>query len=48
MSTSKGDGKKIDWDAAKNCLAQIHRLAPDILRQGVLIGGIACWFYKNL
>src|SRR5688500_9422626 len=40
--------KKVDWEAAKACLAELHRKAPEILQQGVLIGGIACWFYRSL
>jgi hypothetical protein len=39
--------KKVDWETAKKCLAELQRLAPDILRQSVLIGGIACWFYRT-
>ncbi len=48
MMTPDGDEKRVNWDTAKTCLAQLHHLAPNILRQGVLIGGIACWFYRNL
>jgi hypothetical protein len=40
--------KKVDWEAAKVCLAELHRKAPAILQQAVLIGGIACWFYRTL
>jgi hypothetical protein len=48
MSISAGDKKRVNWDIAKGCLAQIHLVAPEFLRQAVLIGGIACWFYRNL
>lgn len=40
--------KKVDWEAAKACLAELQREAPSILQQAVIIGGIACWFYRNL
>src|ERR1051325_214331 len=40
--------KKVDWEAAKLCLAELQREAPSILQQAVVIGGIACWFYRNL
>jgi hypothetical protein len=33
---------------AKGCLAELSREAPSILSQGVIIGGIACWFYRHL
>jgi hypothetical protein len=39
--------KKVDWEAAKVCLAELQREAPSILQQAVVIGGIACWFYRN-
>lgn len=42
------DEKKIDWEKAKSCLAELHRKAPSILHQGIIIGGIACWFYRHL
>lgn len=48
MSAPDYDEKRVNWDIAKTCLAQLHHLAPNLLRQGVLIGGIACWFYRNL
>src|SRR4051812_38520119 len=40
--------KKVDWEIAKLCFAEIHREAPTNLQQAVVIGGIACWFYRNL
>jgi hypothetical protein len=40
--------KKVDWDVAKACLAELQLEAPSILQQAVVIGGIACWFYRNL
>src|SRR3954470_20475892 len=39
--------KKVDWEAAKVCLAELQREAPNMLQQAVVIGGIACWFYRN-
>jgi hypothetical protein len=47
MSPPKPPPKKVDWGIAKRCLAELHRLAPMILQQGILIGGGACWFYRN-
>lgn len=38
----------VNWESAKACFAELHRKAPAILQQGVVIGGIACWFYRNL
>jgi hypothetical protein len=40
--------KKVNWDIARQCLAYLHREAPSILQQAVVIGGVACWFYRNL
>ena len=40
--------KKFDWEAAKKCLAEIQQEAPQILEQAVVIGGMACWFYRQL
>ncbi|HZM03580.1 MAG TPA: hypothetical protein VFC44_11275 [Candidatus Saccharimonadales bacterium] len=40
--------KKVNWELAKGCLAELSREAPSILSQGVIIGGIACWFYRHL
>jgi hypothetical protein len=40
--------KKFDWEAAKRCLAKIHKHAPQILEQAVIIGGMGCWFYRQL
>lgn len=50
MSTKPSNAveKKVDWEAAKACLAEMQREAPSILQQAVIIGGIACWFYRNL
>jgi hypothetical protein len=42
------DEKKIDWETAKVCLAELQRHAPSILQQAIIIGGIACWFYRQL
>ena len=40
--------KKVNWELAKGCLAELSREAPSILSQGVIIGGTACWFYRHL
>jgi hypothetical protein len=39
---------RANWEAAKGCLAELHREAPSLLQQAVLIGGMACWFYRHL
>lgn len=38
----------MNWEGAKICFAELQRKAPTILQQGVIIGGIGCWFYRNL
>jgi hypothetical protein len=48
LPTPSSSEKKVDWELAKSCLAELHREAPILLRQGVIIGGIACWFYRHL
>jgi hypothetical protein len=40
--------KKVDWQLAKKCLAVLQTEARPIVEQGVIIGGIACWFYRHL
>lgn len=39
---------KVNWETAKECLVQLHRAAPALLQQAVIIGGVACWFYRHL
>src|SRR5258708_21152123 len=39
-ATSDPPEKKADWETAKRVLAEIHRKAPVMLAQGVIIGGI--------
>ena len=39
--------KKVDWEVAKLCLAEIQEEAPLLLQQAVVIGGVACWFYRH-
>jgi hypothetical protein len=39
--------KRVDWKVAKRCLAALQREAPYLLNQAVVIGGIACWFYRH-
>lgn len=43
-----GPAKRVNWNAAKLCLAEIQREAPILLQQAVVIGGVACWFYRSL
>src|SRR5687767_12556357 len=40
--------KRVNWEIAKACLAELNQKAPVLLKQGVIIGGIACWFYRHL
>ena len=39
---------KVDWEAAQRAIAAVHEKAPVILHQAVIIGGMACWFYRRL
>lgn len=40
--------RTVNWETAKVCLAELAREAPGLLKQGVVIGGAACWFYRHL
>lgn len=40
--------KRVNWEIAKACLGELNQKAPVLLKQGVIIGGIACWFYRHL
>jgi hypothetical protein len=48
IATPNPPEKKVNWEVAKACFAALHQEAPAILQQGVIIGGVACWFYRNL
>lgn len=37
----------MDWERVKHCLAEIDKASRDFLRQALLIGGAACWFYRH-
>jgi hypothetical protein len=37
----------VDWELAKRVLATLHKEAPVILAQAVIIGGVSCWFYRQ-
>ena len=39
--------RKVDWERIKRCLAEIDKVSKDFLRQALLIGGAACWFYRH-
>lgn len=39
--------RKVDWERVKHCLAEIDKASRDFLRQALLIGGAACWFYRH-
>jgi hypothetical protein len=39
--------RKVGWEQIKRCLAEIDRASKDFLRQALLIGGAACWFYRH-
>lgn len=41
------DPPTVDWDRVKGCLAVLHRDARPFLSRALLIGGAACWFYRN-
>jgi hypothetical protein len=38
----------VNWELAKRVLAALHQEAPVILAQAVIIGGVSCWFYRQL
>jgi hypothetical protein len=46
--SSNNPAKRVNWEIAKLCLAEIQREAPILLQQAVVIGGVACWFYRSL
>ncbi len=37
----------MDWEQVKRCLAALHRQFQPFLSRALLIGGGACWFYRN-
>ena len=39
--------RTVDWERVKHCLANIDKASKDFLRQALLIGGAACWFYRH-
>ncbi len=39
--------RTVDWERIKHCLAEIDGASRDFLRQALLIGGAACWFYRH-
>jgi hypothetical protein len=39
--------RNVDWERVKLCLASIDRTSRTFLQQAFLIGGAACWFYRN-
>lgn len=39
--------RQVDWERIKRCLAGIDKASRDFLRQALLIGGAACWFYRH-
>lgn len=41
------DERKVDWEKIKGCLCLIDKTSKDFLRQALLIGGAATWFYRN-
>jgi len=38
----------VDWEVAKRVIAVISEKAPALIAQAVIIGGVACWFYRQL
>lgn len=41
------EDRKVDWERIKRCLSLIDKESKDFLRQALLIGGAATWFYRN-
>ena len=39
--------KVYDWDRVRAALRQLHEAFPGLLENVVLIGGGACWFYRE-
>jgi hypothetical protein len=39
--------RRVNWEQIKRCLALIDKTSKDFLRQALLIGGAACWFYRH-
>lgn len=42
------EAPRVDWERVKACLVTLHREARPFLSRALLIGGAACWFYRNL
>ena len=40
--------RTVDWEQIKRCFVELHRTAKPFLGRALLIGGAACWFYRNL
>ena len=39
--------RTVDWEQIKRCFVELHRTAKPFLGRALLIGGAACWFYRN-
>lgn len=39
--------RKVDWETIKGCFVELHRISRPFLGRALLIGGAACWFYRN-
>ncbi len=37
----------VDWKVAAQTLSKIHKISPQFFNKNVLIGGSACWFYRE-
>lgn len=46
-SSVQTEQRIVDWEKIKRCLAEIDSKSPDFLRNTLLIGGAACWFYRR-
>jgi hypothetical protein len=44
---SEGKSRNLDWEAILTGLAQLHRENPLVLERNVLVGGAACFFYRD-
>jgi len=39
--------RTVDWEQIKRCFVELHQTARPFLGRALLIGGAACWFYRN-
>jgi hypothetical protein len=39
---------QVNWDTAKRCFKLLSERSPAFFSDAVLIGGLSCWFYRNI